>query len=67
MIEIQLVCFLFNNTDSHTSRITANFVFQAFEGRKEEGKGEASFAEIRIYVQRRQRLESANRLASVVN
>ena len=28
------VCFLFNNTDSHISRLTANFVFQAFEGRK---------------------------------
>ena len=25
------VCFLFNNTDSHISRLTANFVFQAFE------------------------------------
>ena len=63
MNEIHLACFLFNNTDSHISRITANFVFQAFEGRKEE----ASFAEIRIYVQRRQRLDSANRLTSVVN
>ena len=28
------VCFLFNNTDSHISRLTANFVFQAFERRK---------------------------------
>ena len=25
------VCFLFNNTDSHISRLTVNFVFQAFE------------------------------------
>ena len=25
------VCFLFNNTDSHISRLTAKFVFQAFE------------------------------------
>ena len=63
MNEIHLVCFLFNNTDSHISRITANFVLHAFEERKQE----ASFAEIRIYVQRRQRLESANRLTSVVN
>ena len=28
------VCFLFNNTDSHINRLTANFVFQAFERRK---------------------------------
>ena len=28
------VCFLFNNTDSHISRLTTNFVFQAFERRK---------------------------------
>ena len=28
------VCFLFNNTDSHISRLSANFVFQAFERRK---------------------------------
>ena len=28
------VCFVFNNTDSHISRLTANFVFQAFERRK---------------------------------
>ena len=27
------VCFLFNKTDSHISRLTANFVFQAFERR----------------------------------
>ena len=25
------VCFLFSNTDSHINRLTANFVFQAFE------------------------------------
>ena len=25
------VCFLFNNTDSHISRLAANFIFQAFE------------------------------------
>ena len=30
------VCFLFNNTDSHISRLTANFVFQAFERRKKQ-------------------------------
>ena len=28
------VCFLFNNTDSYISRITASFIFQAFERRK---------------------------------
>ena len=28
------VCFLFNNKDSHISRLTANFVFQAFERQK---------------------------------
>ena len=28
------VCFLFNNTDSHISRLTTNFVFLPFEGRK---------------------------------
>ena len=28
------VCFLFNNTDSHISRLAANFIFQAFERRK---------------------------------
>ena len=28
------VCFLFNNTDSHIIRVTANFVFQAFQRRK---------------------------------
>ena len=28
------VVFLFNNTDSHISRLTANFVFRAFERRK---------------------------------
>ena len=28
------VCFLFDNTDSHDSRVTAYFVFQAFERRK---------------------------------
>ena len=30
------VCFLFNNTDSHISRLTANFVFQAFERGKKQ-------------------------------
>ena len=28
------VCFLFNNTDSYISRLTASFIFQAFERRK---------------------------------
>ena len=28
------VCFLFDNTDSQINRLTANFVFQAFERRK---------------------------------
>ena len=28
------VCFLFNNTDSHISRLAADFIFQAFERRK---------------------------------
>ena len=28
------VCFLFNNTDSYISRLTATFIFQAFERRK---------------------------------
>ena len=28
------VCFLFNNTDSHISRLAANFIFQEFERRK---------------------------------
>ena len=28
------VCFLFNNTDSHISSLTAYFVFQALERRK---------------------------------
>jgi len=28
------VCFLFNNTDSHISRLTATFIFQAFERRR---------------------------------
>ena len=28
------VCFLFSNTDSYINRLTANFVFQAFERRK---------------------------------
>ena len=28
------VCFVFNNTDSHISRLAANFIFQAFERRK---------------------------------
>ena len=32
------VCFRFNNTDSHISRLTANFVFQAFESGKEHNK-----------------------------
>ena len=27
-------CFLFSNTDSHISRLTANFIFQVFERRK---------------------------------
>ena len=27
-------CFLFDNTDSHIGRLTAHFVFQAFERRK---------------------------------
>ena len=30
------VCFLFDNTDSHINRLTANFVFQAFERRKKQ-------------------------------
>ena len=30
------VCFLFNNTDSHVSKLTANFVFQAFDRRKKK-------------------------------
>ena len=30
------VCFVFNNTDSHIYRLTANFVFQAFERRKKQ-------------------------------
>ena len=29
------VCFLFNNTDSHISRLTTNFIFQSFEKTKE--------------------------------
>ena len=28
------VCFLFNNTDPYISRLTATFIFQAFERRK---------------------------------
>ena len=28
------VCFLFNNTDSYINRLTASFIFQAFERRK---------------------------------
>ena len=28
------VCFLFNNIDSYISRLTATFIFQAFERRK---------------------------------
>ena len=28
------VCFLFNNIDSHISRLAANLIFQAFERRK---------------------------------
>ena len=28
------VCFFFNNTDSYISRLTASFIFQAFERRK---------------------------------
>ena len=28
------VCFLFNNADSYISKLTAPFVFQAFERRK---------------------------------
>ena len=32
------VCFLFNNTDSYISRLTATFSFQAFERRKKHNK-----------------------------
>ena len=28
------VCFLFNNTDSYISRLTASFIFQTFERRQ---------------------------------
>ena len=38
------VCFLFNNTDSHISTLTANYVFQAFEIRKKH-----NFYTIQLY------------------
>ena len=30
------VCFLFNNTDPHISRLKTNFIFQSFERQKKQ-------------------------------
>ena len=43
------VCFLFNNTDSHINRLTANFVFQAFERRKKHNKFYRSIISSHLY------------------